>query len=763
MSIEQASATLTDQFSFQLQTECLPTLSSGTGFVDDFVLNTDPNAHYGNPYFSSGKPGYRASTTIYTLKAQTNNSIHLVSNGLSYYRLFVDFNGDGDFDDVSELIYTNNLGQSIAYDNFSLSTGNPIYLGAQGKTLVARLVATSTASTVSPCGNLGSANVLDFFVQVPAAGPLPTATTDFRWTRMAGDAGNDNYTKVRTAPDGSLYACGNYQAVWDADYHIFKNNFQLNGLPGKGGVQGSTESKDSQPDNGVVARYGKDGSLLWAARLVTRSFNIGSTSLEVTGLAVDKFGYGYATGYYYGGYLTIYPAIGASSQLASNYGSNAFVAKFHPDGHLVFAFSFGGGAAGSGSASITGIDVAPDLRFYISGYFTGSTTIQGSSGTAVTLTSRGNNDAFLAKFSDLGTLYWTIQAGGAGNDFAYGAAADITGGGYLMGSYESTATFNSTLYGAGSFSKTAVGGSDGFVLGVSQAGTLNWVASMGGSTNENVRDVAPDPRGTGLVAVGGFSQTAQFGPTTLTSTGYYDAFAVRLSNAGAFQWATKAGGFGQDQAYGVRLDHSGNPWVGLSFSQTMSSVFGGGSLTSQGGLDGALVRLDAATGLLSSPPIGQVKGPNDEQVLGIDTVTGGAVAAGSAQAGVEFGRLGGFGNVNASYYQNGAMINPTDGFLTRFSSPATGVAREALPEQAAALAPGLQAYPNPSQGSLTLQLAGLPDGNYPLFVTDPQGRRVHTQSFSAEELAAGTRLSAALPAGFYTVQAAGKTCRVVVQ
>ena len=52
------------------------------------------------------------------------------------------------------------------------------------------------------------------------------------------------------------------------------------------------------------------------------------------------------------------------------------------------------------------------------------------------MNSRGNVDAFLAKFTDQGTLYWAVQGGGTGNDFSYGAAADKLGGGYLLGSYE---------------------------------------------------------------------------------------------------------------------------------------------------------------------------------------------------------------------------------------------------------------------------------------------------------------------------------------
>ena len=367
------------------------------------------------------------------------------------------------------------------------------------------------------------------------------SSNNWRWVRRAYSSGADKYNRVRTTVSGHSYEVGS-----------FAGTVTLDGSGAVGGTQNLTATGGL---DGILTRHRKDGRLEWACKF-------GSTGNdEALGLATDKFNYAYVSGYF-SGTMTITPQTGAASTLTSAGGTDMFVAKIHPDGHIVYAFKMGA----SGNDRAEGVDVAPDLRVYVAGSFVGTTAVGGISGTVIPLTSRGNSDAFLAKFTDIGTLYWAIQAGGTGNDFGYGAAADITGGGYLMGSYEGTATFSSSLPGTTPINKTVVGGSDGFVLGVSITGQLNWVASMGGSTNENVRDLAPDPRGTGVVAVGGFSSSATFGSLgSLTATGFYDAFAVRLSNAGAFQWAQKAGGFGQDQAWGVRLDRQGNPFVAMSF------------------------------------------------------------------------------------------------------------------------------------------------------------------------------------------------------
>ena len=561
---------------------------------------------------------------------------------------------------------------------------------------------TGPISVLKPgCPVVSSANL--FTVPAGTANDL-----DWRWVRrgITGVGGSAQFNRVRTEAFGNFYAAG----------YLAGSNVSLEGGSNPAQVVSSTGGKD-----GLLTRYNRQGNLAWVVRFCS------SGDDEIQGLATDKFGYAYVSGYF-SNTMTIYPATGSSQALTSAGGTDGFVAKIHPDGHIMYAFKFG--AAGNDQA--TGIDVAPDLRYYVAGSFIGNTTIQGISGTAVNLTSRGNSDAFMAKFSDVGTMYWLIQAGGAGNDFAYGAAADKTGGGYLMGSYESTATFNSSLGGTTPISKTVVGGSDGFVLGVSITGALNWVASMGGSTNENVRDVAPDPRGTGVVAVGGFSQTASFGPSTLTATGFYDAFAVRLTNNGSFEWATKAGGFGQERAWGVRLDKTGNPWLSMSFAQN-TTVFGASNLAySQGGLDGLLVKLDAATG--ASTLVAQVAGTaGDDIAYGVDTtLAGGAITCGSLMGNTRFGLVGPY-----------AVAGIQDAWLARYSTSASAF-REEGADAAAIFSDRLHLYPNPSTQSFAVDFDG---ETAQMSIYSADGRQVNHLTIHP-----GHPIFHALPAGAYMVR-----------
>ena len=780
MGIEQGSGTASENYSYQvkaIRSACAPTIAARP---------TYPCYYY--PCNGGVSAGVN-NGTLYV--GGTNNVVHVTSLS-GYVRLFVDFNADGDFDDPSETIYTttvkrNNLrpsyyGGSPGYDqygllidNFPLSAGNAVFAGAIGKTLRMRCLVSDTLLG-GACGSYQKADYSDDFITV-AAGQANNQPT--KWVRQTSDAGIDKTIRTRTAPDGSVYSLSQSgtSPVYDysAGTYLAQVNPKITSDPGKGvQVFATTRHHGYISDISTVNKYSKNGTLLWSVPIVaTGSEGSSSPSVKVTGMAVDKFGYVYVCGTY-----RFYINLNLTNNLDDPgyhnfYMEKGFVAKFHPsDGHFVYGFNLGGNGTDANYSATTmvptGLDVAPDMRLYVAGQFNNQGQVTGVSGTKVLLTSRGNYDTFLAKFSDVGTLYWAVQGGGPGNDFAYGAAADKLGGGYLLGSYEGTCTFNSNQAGTTPISKTAVGGSDGFVLSVPVTGQLNWVASMGGVANENVRDVCADPRGTGVVAVGGFSNTAQFGATTLTSTGYYDAFAVRLSNSGAFEWATKAGGFGQDQAYSVRLDRTGNPFVGFGFSQSISAPFGAPAITTAGGTDGAIIKLGAATGQATNSPI-IISGRGLETVLGVDTAEqGGAVASGTFGLQASFpgwGNLAGLATAPPPYYYSTTDTTNADGWLAKFGATA---ALPASPPSSGrggeepALPAGLLAWPNPGTGELSVSLAGLPAGTHRLTALDANGRRVFAQDLSSEELAQGRHLDIRLSPGLYIIRVAGKSCRVVV-
>ncbi len=158
-----------------------------------------------------------------------------------------------------------------------------------------------------------------------------------------------------------------------------------------------------------------------------------------------------------------------------------------------------------------------------------------------------------------------------GSSGASGVANDAAGNTYLTGRFTGTVDFDPAHAPAdGSDVLTSRGGTDVFVAKYAADGTLAWARRMGGAeaTGGNpvpgVPDignaVAVDAAGNVYVA-GGFTGAADFGPFTLTSAGGRDGFVAKLDSAGVVRWATRWGTAADDVANAVGLDAAGNVYA----------------------------------------------------------------------------------------------------------------------------------------------------------------------------------------------------------
>jgi gliding motility-associated-like protein len=142
---------------------------------------------------------------------------------------------------------------------------------------------------------------------------------------------------------------------------------------------------------------------------------------------------------------------------------------------------------------------------------------------------------------------WAKSAHSPGNEIAFDLATDPTSGNeYVGGSWDTdlSAVFGNT------FTSTA-GGTDGFVAKYDAAGNVIWAFSIGGTLNDAVLTVYPDPAGN--VYVGGYyAGTANFNPSGtpfhLTSSGGNDGFLAKYTSGGTFLWAVSYGGALADDA-----------------------------------------------------------------------------------------------------------------------------------------------------------------------------------------------------------------------
>jgi hypothetical protein len=134
-------------------------------------------------------------------------------------------------------------------------------------------------------------------------------------------------------------------------------------------------------------------------------------------------------------------------------------------------------------------------------------------------------------------------------------------------------------------------------LGQAQNPYFNWATKAGGTGDDFSRGIATDASGNCYVT-GSFSGTATFGSTNVSSTGGYDIFIARYDAAGQFVWVRQAGSASAEieEGRGVALDTAGNVYVTGGFAGTAS--FGGTNLVSSGGLDIFLAKYTATGELL---------------------------------------------------------------------------------------------------------------------------------------------------------------------
>ena len=241
-----------------------------------------------------------------------------------------------------------------------------------------------------------------------------------------------------------------------------------------------------------------------------------------------------------------------------------------------FAVTFGGTSYDVGY----GIAVDSSGNSYITGYFTGTVDFGGGDVTAA-----GSGDIFVLKLNSDGTFQWVKTYGGTLYDVGLGIAVDSSGNSYITGYFRGTVDF-------GGGDVTAAGIYDIFVLKLNSSGTFQWVKTYGGTSSDG-DGIAVDSSGNSYIT-GFFRGTVDFGGGDVTSAGSEDIFVLKLNSSGTFQWVKTFGGTSTDYGNDIAVDSSGNSYITGYFEGTVD--FGGGDVTSAGGADFFVLKLNSSGG-----------------------------------------------------------------------------------------------------------------------------------------------------------------------
>ncbi len=262
-----------------------------------------------------------------------------------------------------------------------------------------------------------------------------------------------------------------------------------------------------------------------------------------------------------------------------------------------------GWAVGVGSTSGDfGNAVATDSsgNVYVTGSFSGTVDFDPGPRT-YNLTSAGNSDVFVAKYSAAGALVWARAMGGASSDYGQGIAVGADGSVYTTGYFQGTADFDP---GSGTYNLTSAPSSSYiFVSKLDASGNFVWARTMGGAYNtyDYGYGIAVGADG-GVYTTGYFQGTADFDPGSgtynLSSGGanIYNIFVSKLDASGNFVWAHAMGGAYNIYGYGIALAADGSVYTTGCFSGTANFDPGSGwyYLTSAGVNDIFVSKLDAS-------------------------------------------------------------------------------------------------------------------------------------------------------------------------
>jgi hypothetical protein len=291
-----------------------------------------------------------------------------------------------------------------------------------------------------------------------------------------------------------------------------------------------------------LARYNADGTLAWA-----KSAGSGSSWEKANGIVELSDGSFGVVGRFGGD--AVFGAGEPNETTLETVGSaDIFIARYNPDGTLVWARGAGGGSHEDEGAAICALS---DDSMAITGSF-GSVAVFGAGEpNETTLDEAGDSgDVFVALYDQDGSLLWAQRGGSASLwDHGMGLAPLPDDSFIATGWHGPASSFDGVTLGSD-------GRNDVFVIRYTKDGEILWAHRAGGTEfGDEGRAVTVLSDGT-IVVTGSFRETATYGEdtpneTTFTASGEHDIFLARYAPDGTFIGAHHSGGIGWDTSHGL--------------------------------------------------------------------------------------------------------------------------------------------------------------------------------------------------------------------
>lgn len=412
--------------------------------------------------------------------------------------------------------------------------------------------------------NAGTSGTDIYIVKYDAAG-------NYLWSQRIGGTGSEFLGNICVDANGNVYL-----AVYFDSPGITISPFGVT----------NTNTTTPATDDILVAKFNSAGSILWMQKF-------GSAGNEtVNGIA---FSNSLSAIYIAGNYSSPSFAIGTTTLTNSNSGNSVYdmyVAKLNIGGSPLWAKTAG---ATNSNEFVSDLEVDAAGYPHVFGSFNPITSNTTTIGTAV-LTSYGQSDVYIAKYSDTGVFQWAKDIGCTGSDNAGGLEVDNSGNIYVTGNFYG-ATMN-----MGTITVTNTAQYDAYIGKCNSSGTFQWGTKIGSPGGDIGNDLALD--GSNNVYVTGAFQgtTVPVGSYSLTNSnpGFTDElFVVKYNTSGVAQWAQSAQGLNYEDGYGITADPLGNVYVTGSYNVAGPMAFGTTTLNSAGGNDMFVAKIGCASTAIS--------------------------------------------------------------------------------------------------------------------------------------------------------------------
>ncbi len=397
-----------------------------------------------------------------------------------------------------------------------------------------------------------------------------------------------------------------YGAACDRDDNVVVGGYTYStDFPVESAYQPSLagDTADLQPDAYVV-KLDASGRRLWATY-----FGGSTADIATGGVAVGQSGNIYLGGYGWAG--NDFPVTPGAQQETGNGVLEMFIAKFSPNGSLLWCTLFGG----DGYEFATGLTLDSAENPILCGCATGGTYLPGTTGSFQPGIS-GEKDALVVKHSSAGKLQWATYYGGSHDDCFWGVGTDNNGNVLLCGeSFSDDFPVSATA-----FQSTKTQEYASIIVSLDAAGGRNWATYLDGSDGHGTCWGITADRNNDVFYAGWTTSTDYPVRDAMQqeNRGVFDIVVGKLTGTGELIWATYYGGNGLDQAWDAAITSENNLVVtGATRSSNLPVLHSEQTLSTPNDLRDAF--------LLHLTPTGHLHGP---LLLAADTIDFGMIPLG---------------------------------------------------------------------------------------------------------------------------------------